>query len=265
MSMEINNNGAYGWNAGVPLTGTAYANIQKADEIVAEQTSGTIGKVSAAGHSENSVTGSYGKDGNTAVVYEPSKTAQALASITVSGTEQESEKSAGLAAAEKTSAAGSADSSAKKTNVNKMSAEDRAKVASQLKAAADARQRSLMDMVNKSLAGQASAVAKSKGLYSVFSNMKVDAATAAQAQKDISEDGYWGVKQTSQRLFDFASALAGDDVDKMREMQKAMQKGFKQATKAWGRELPSISQQTMDRANQLFEDYYDSKSKQLEE
>lgn len=264
MSMEINNNGAYGWNAGVPLTRTAYANIQKADEIVAEQTSGTIGKTAAAGHSENSVTGSYGKDSNTAVVYEPSKTAQALASITASGTEQESEKSAGLAAEEKTSAAGSADSSAKKTNVNKMSAEDRARVASQLKAAADARQRSLMDMVNKSLAGQASAVAKSKGLYSVFSNMKVDAATAAQAQKDISEDGYWGVKQTSQRLFDFASALAGDDVDKMREMQKAMQKGFKQATKAWGRELPSISQQTMDRANQLFEDYYDSKSKDEE-
>ena len=50
-----------------------------------------------------------------------------------------------------------------------------------------------------------------------------------------SEDGYWGVKQTSQRLFDFASALAGDDVDKMKEMQAAMEKGYKMATKAWGR------------------------------
>ena len=28
----------------------------------------------------------------------------------------------------------------------------------------------------------------------------VDDATRAQAKKDISEDGYWGVKQTSQRL-----------------------------------------------------------------
>ncbi len=37
---------------------------------------------------------------------------------------------------------------------------------------------------------------------------------------------YYGVKQTSQRLFDFAAALAGDDVDKMKEMQKAMEKGF---------------------------------------
>ena len=50
----------------------------------------------------------------------------------------------------------------------------------------------------------------------------VDAATKAQAQKDISEDGYYGVKQTSERLFDFASALAGDDVEKMKKMQTAI-------------------------------------------
>lgn len=86
----------------------------------------------------------------------------------------------------------------------------------------------------------------------------------AQAQKDISEDGYYGVKQTSQRLFDFASALAGDDVDKMKEMQKAMEKGFKQATKTWGRELPSICKETMNAANKLFEDYYSSKEKGTE-
>ena len=40
----------------------------------------------------------------------------------------------------------------------------------------------------------------------------VDAQTKADAQEAISEDGYWGVKQTSQRIFDFAHALAGDDV-----------------------------------------------------
>lgn len=56
-----------------------------------------------------------------------------------------------------------------------------------------------------------------------------------------------------------ASALAGDDVEKMQKMQEAMQKGFKQATAAWGKSLPSISQQTMDAANKLFDDYYKSK------
>ena len=45
----------------------------------------------------------------------------------------------------------------------------------------------------------------------------------------------------------------------MKEMQKAMEKGFKQATKTWGRELPSICKETMNAANKLFEDYYSSK------
>ena len=78
-------------------------------------------------------------------------------------------------------------------------------------------------------------------------------------KEDISEDGYWGVKQTSQRLFDFASALAGDDVEQMKKMQAAMQKGFKEATGAWGKELPEICQKTLDAANKKFEEYYNSK------
>jgi hypothetical protein len=60
-------------------------------------------------------------------------------------------------------------------------------------------------------------------------------------------------------LFDFACALAGDDVDKMKEMQKAMEKGFKLATKSWGKELPGICGETFDAANKLFEEYYKSK------
>ena len=54
--------------------------------------------------------------------------------------------------------------------------------------------------------------------------------------------------------------LAGDDVEKMKEMQSAMEKGFKMATKSWGRELPSICHETISAANKLFEDYYASKN-----
>ena len=46
-------------------------------------------------------------------------------------------------------------------------------------------------------------------------NFTVDAQTKAEAQQAISEDGYWGVKQTSQRLFDFAYALAGDNPEQI--------------------------------------------------
>jgi hypothetical protein len=149
------------------------------------------------------------------------------------------------------------DSSAKKAtySINKMSAEDRAALVQQLKADQESRQQSLTNIVSQMIGKQANA----SNLASIFSpeNLKnVDAATIAQAKEDVSEDGYYGVKQTSQRLFDFASALAGDDEDKMKEMQEAMQKGFEKATKAWGTKLPDICQQTIDAANQLFTDYY---------
>ena len=148
-------------------------------------------------------------------------------------------------------------------DIAKKSSTDRAAIVQQMKAAEEQQRNHLMAIVQKTLQGQVGAYGKATGdnfwKQLAGGNVKVDAATRAQAQKDISEDGYYGVKQTSQRLFDFAQALAGDDVDKMKEMQKAMEKGFKQATKTWGRELPSICKETMNAANKLFEDYYSSK------
>lgn len=87
-------------------------------------------------------------------------------------------------------------------------------------------------------------------------NYTVDEQTRADAQEAISEDGYWGVSQTSQRIFDFAHALAGDDPEKMKEMQAAVEKGFKQAEDAWGGDLPSICGDTHSAIGKLFDDYY---------
>ena len=148
-------------------------------------------------------------------------------------------------------------------SINKMSQTDRDKIVEQMKADAAQRQEQLFNLVRQTLTGQISAYGKAvdDDIWKILSggNVTVDAATKAQAQLDIGEDGYWGVKQTSQRLFDFASALAGDDVDQMHKMQEAMEKGFKLATAAWGHKLPKICQDTLDTANRLFEDYYKSK------
>ncbi len=119
--------------------------------------------------------------------------------------------------------------------INKMSVEDRQALVQQLKQDEVNRRSQLTDLVQKMLTGQAG----TSNLADLFSpeNLKnVSAADIAKAKEDISEDGYWGVKQTSQRMFDFASALAGDDVDKMKQMQEAMMKGYKNATAAWGKE-----------------------------
>lgn len=143
-------------------------------------------------------------------------------------------------------------------SINKMSAEDRAALVKQLKQDEVNRRNQLTSLVQKMFNGQAG-VSKLADLFSTDNLKNVSASDIAQAKEDISEDGYWGVKQTSQRLFDFAAALAGDDVEKMKEMQAAMEKGFKQATKAWGGELPGICHDTMNAANKLFDDYYASK------
>lgn len=144
-------------------------------------------------------------------------------------------------------------------SIHKMSKEDRAALVNQLKQDEVNRRNQLTSLVQKMFSGQAG-VSKLADLFSPENLKKVSAADIAQAKEDVSEDGYWGVKQTSQRLFDFASALAGDDVEKMKEMQAAMEKGFKKATAAWGGDLPGLCQDTLKAANQLFDDYYASKN-----
>lgn len=162
----------------------------------------------------------------------------------------------------------SSDSSSAKTpySVNKMSKEDRAALVKQLEADQRSREQQLTDIVKKMMSQQATNYANANDMWKFLAggNFTVDAQTKLQAQQDIAEDGYYGIKQTSERLFDFASALAGDDVDKMKEMQKAMEKGFKLATKAWGRDLPDISQKTLDAANKKFEEYYASKKSETQ-
>lgn len=155
------------------------------------------------------------------------------------------------------------DTSKKATySVNKMSAEDRAALVKQLKADQESRQQQLTSLVQQMMTKQATTYTNANDMWKFLAkgDFTVDAQTKLQAQKDIADDGYYGVQQTADRLFDFASALAGDDVDKMKKMQAAMQKGFDQATKAWGQKLPDISQRTMDAANKKFEEYYKSKN-----
>ena len=149
-------------------------------------------------------------------------------------------------------------------SINKMSKEQRAELVSQLKAEQENRQNQLVSIVSQLMTGQGNTLAKTDDIWKFLAsgNFTVTPEVKAQAQKDIAEDGYWGVAQTSQRLFDFASALAGDDEKMMQKMEAAMEKGFRQATGAWGRELPEISGKTMDASRKLFKDYYESKSTQ---
>lgn len=148
------------------------------------------------------------------------------------------------------------------SNITKMSDSQRASLVKQLQADQEARKSQFTSLVMDMMNQQGGTYAKSLGKnddsiwkFMASGNFTVDAKTKAEAQSAISEDGYWGVKQTSQRIFDFALALSGGDDDKMDEMLAAFEKGFKQATKAWGSTLPDISQRTYDAVQDLFRNY----------
>lgn len=124
-----------------------------------------------------------------------------------------------------------------------------------MKADAEAHAKQLQNIVEKLISQQGQAYNSANGIWSVLAggNLKVDAATQAQAQKDIAEDGYWGVEQTSDRIIDFANALTGGDPSKIEEMRDAFKKGYKQAEKTWGGQLPEISQKTYDAVMEKFD------------
>jgi len=88
---------------------------------------------------------------------------------------------------------------------------------------------------------------------------KLNEADRAQAQQMISEDGFFGVKQTTERIMSFAKALVGEgasaeDIEKMRA---AVQKGFDQVGNLFGgfNKLPDVTRDTYSSIMQSFDDW----------
>lgn len=124
-----------------------------------------------------------------------------------------------------------------------------------MKADAEAHAQQLQNIVQQLMSKQGETYNTANGIWSILASgdFTVDAATKAQAEKDIAEDGYWGVEQTSDRIIDFANALTGGDPSKIEEMREAFKKGYKQAEKTWGGKLPDISQRTYDAVMEKFD------------
>ena len=123
-----------------------------------------------------------------------------------------------------------------------------------LKADAKERTSQLRSLVEKMMTKQGVAIGTADSMWSFLAkgDFTVDEATKAQAQADIADDGYWGVDQTSDRILDFAKALSGNDPEKADLLLDAFKKGFKEATKSWGQDLPDISQRTYDAVVEKF-------------
>ena len=137
---------------------------------------------------------------------------------------------------------------------NKNNGVDREAIIAQMKADTEARMAQMQDLVRKMMQGQGNALAQSDDIWKFLASgdYTVSEAAKLQAQEDISENGYWGVEQTSQRILDFAKALSGGDVSKADMLLDAFKKGYKEATGAWGKELPSISKDTYKAVEEKF-------------
>ncbi len=133
-----------------------------------------------------------------------------------------------------------------------------------LKAEAERHTQSLRDLVNKLLLQQGETVTEATDLYQLLreGKVQVDDETRLQAQKDIAEDGYWGAEQTSNRMVEFAKALSGSDPSKADELIGAVKKGFEEAAKAWGGELPDLCKKTIDSTISKLEAWRDGKESQ---
>ena len=91
-----------------------------------------------------------------------------------------------------------------------------------------------------------------------FGGIQIDAARFAlpevatnpeDAAKAIAPGGAWSVDAVSTRIFDLASAIAGNDPERLAEMKAAVEDGFKQAGMEWNKmtgqdNMPEISKQT---------------------
>ena len=74
-----------------------------------------------------------------------------------------------------------------------------------------------------------------------------------EATELVSEDGFFGVAQTSERIANFVIAGSGGDENLLRAGREGVLQGFKEAEEIWGGKLPDISYETIDKAVALID------------
>jgi len=130
-----------------------------------------------------------------------------------------------------------------------------ADIVQMLKDDAEARKNQFLSYVQETIMGQGNAVASADDVWKFLAsgNFTVTEAAKKQAQEAISEGGYWSVDNTANRILEMAKALTGGDASKLEDMRAAFEKGFGEATKTWGKDLPEISNKTFDKVQELFD------------
>lgn len=68
--------------------------------------------------------------------------------------------------------------------------------------------------------------------------------TSSEASELISDNGFFGVTETSTRVSSFVMNMSGDNIVALQESRNGLVQGFEEAEKLWGGNLPEISYET---------------------
>ncbi len=82
--------------------------------------------------------------------------------------------------------------------------------------------------------------------------------TQEEAKELVSDDGFFGVTQTSDRVANFVFGFAGDDLELLQKGRDGIVQGFEEAKKLFGGELPEISYKTQERTLALIDEKMNS-------
>lgn len=80
----------------------------------------------------------------------------------------------------------------------------------------------------------------------------------AEAQKLVADGGEYSVENTSTRLVEFAKAISGGDKSKIAVLRENIKKGYEEARKAFGGELPAISKETLEMTMKKLDEWQNS-------
>ena len=73
----------------------------------------------------------------------------------------------------------------------------------------------------------------------------------SEAKELVSENGFFGVTQTAQRVSSFVVGLANGNVEALQEARHGIIQGFEEAEDMWGGELPAISYETQEKTLEI--------------
>lgn len=110
-------------------------------------------------------------------------------------------------------------------------------------------QGSIFDLMAGNSSAKATSILSQIDFSSIgYTGKNILSMSSSELKSLVSEDGFFGIENTANRIADFVISGAGDDLEKLKKGFEGMKQGFAQAEKIWGSKLPQISQDTVDKA-----------------